>query len=149
MYPSKQNIVAEAHKNPEYAAMSARSLCPIIGVSQPVISKWRRKQKLKEFAARNSVAAKKLGVTKDGRILKPKVTVATVRLKWEEKYAHLNRQYEALADRLIEMAKKADQHRNNEKSLEGRLAQARKEIKDLQAKPEKKSWIQRLFSSKA
>lgn len=148
---SKQQIVAEAHKNPEYAAMSARKLCPIIGVSQPVISKWRRTQRLKEFAANNPAAAKKFGVSKTGRILKAKVTVASVRRKWEEKYAALNRQYEWLGEQHIEMAKKADYHCNNEKSLEGRLYKARKEIEALKNQVielENRSWISRLFNLK-
>lgn len=140
---SKQGIIAEAHKNQEYAAMSARKLSSIINVSQPVISAWRRKVKKAVVLCAN--------LQPKARKLKPKVTVASVRRKWEEKYAALNRQYEWLGEQHIEMAKKADYHCNNEKSLEGRLYKARKEIEALKNQVielENRSWISRLFNLK-
>ena len=137
---SKQHIVAQAHENPEYAAMPAKHLAPIINVDQTTISKWRRH--MKEIVS----------APKRGRTLQPKVTVESVRRKWEEKYAALNKQYEYLAERLIDMAKNADTHRNAEKRLNKALdvanetiVQLKEEIRNL---TEKKSWIQRLFSSK-
>ena len=144
MPTSKQLIIAKAHKNPEYASMSARKLAPIIGVSQPVISRWRKKEFYKKIARDNPDAAKKHGITRDGRKLPPKVTVESVRRKWEEKYAALNRQYEYIADRLVEMAKNADKHRNNEKKLNNEIIDLKTKIGQL----EKKSWISRLFNSK-
>ena len=144
MPTSKQLIIAKAHKNPEYASMSARKLAPIIGVSQPVISRWRKKEFYKKIARDNPDAAKKHGITRDGRKLPPKVTVESVRRKWEEKYAALNRQYEYIADRLVEMAKNADKHRNNEKKLNNEVIDLKTKIGQL----EKKSWISRLFNSK-
>ena len=143
----KDQLIAEAHRNPEYAAMPAKKLATIIDADQTTISKWRRRMK-------DIVAA-----PKRSRVTQPKVTVESVRRKWEEKYAHLNRQYEAMADRLVEMAKNADKHRNNEKSMEGRLNQMRAQLEvtsdlleekiQLIEKLESRSWIQRLFSSKA
>ena len=144
MPTSKQQIIAKAHKNPEYASMSARKLSPIIGVSQPVISLWRKKEFYKKIARDNPEAAKKHGITRDGRRLPPKVTVESVRRKWEEKYAALNRQYEYIAGQLIEMAKNADRHRNNEKELINEVIDLKTKIGQL----EKKSWISRLFNSK-
>ena len=144
MPTSKQLIIAKAHKNPEYASMSARKLAPIIGVSQPVISRWRKKEFYKKIARDNPDAAKKHGITRDGRKLPPKVTVESVRRKWEEKYAALNRQYEYIADRLVEMAKNADKHRNNEKKLNNEVIDLKTKIGQL----ENRSWISRLFNSK-
>lgn len=144
MPSKKQQIVAQAHKNPEYASLSARKLAPIIGVSQPVISSWRKKEFYKRIAKDNPDAAKKHGITRDGRKLPPKVTVASVRRKWEEKYAALNRQYEYIAGQLIEMAKNADRHRNNEKELNNEVIDLKTKIGQL----EKKSWISRLFNLK-
>ena len=144
MPTSKQQIIAKAHKNPEYASMSARKLSPIIGVSQPVISLWRKKEFYKKIAKDNPDAAKKHGITRDGRKLPPKVTVESVRRKWEEKYAALNRQYEYIAGQLIEMAKNADRHRNSEKELINEVIELKTKIGQL----EKKSWISRLFNLK-
>ena len=150
---SKSPIIADAHKNPEYAAMSAIKLSKIIDVSQTVISKWRRQQRMKSFAEENPVAAKKHGITRDGRKLPPKVTVASVRRKWESKYAALNSQYEYIAGQLIEMAKNADKHRNAQKNLEVDLKDAKETIEFLngllrEKTMEKKSWISRLFNLK-
>lgn len=50
--------------------------------------------------------------------LKPKVTVASVKRQWETKYAALNKQYDLLAVKHIEMAKHADEHRNAQQALE-------------------------------
>ena len=150
----KDNLIAEAHRNPEYAAMPAKKLATIIDADQTTISKWRRRMK-------DIVAA-----PKRSRIMQPKVTVDSVRRKWEEKYAHLNRQYEALADRLVEMARNADMHRNKQHELESELEEANDSVemmcsvirdknvlidklKEEITKLESRSWIQRLFSSKA
>lgn len=143
----KDNLIADAHRNPEYASMPAKRLATIIDADQTTISKWRRRMR------------DALGVSKPRKTWSEQVTVDSVRRKWEEKYAHLNRQYEALADRLVEMAKNADKHRNNEKSMEGRLNHLRAQLEvtsdlleekiQLIEKMESRSWIQRLFSSKA
>lgn len=106
----KDDLIAEAHKNPEYAAMPAKKLAELIDADQTTICKWRRKMK----AVTESFGGR-------GRVLKPKVTVDSVRRKWEEKYAALNKQYDYLADRLVEMAKNADKHRNRESNLETEL----------------------------
>jgi chromosome segregation ATPase len=139
---SKQHIVAKAHENPEYAAMSVADLSKALGVSQATTYRWRRR--VKRAAA--------LCAELQPKTRKVKVTVESVRRKWEEKYAALNKQYEYLADRLIEMAQNADKHRNAEKSLNNALDVANKEIvrlkEDIRNLTEKKSWIQRLFSSK-
>lgn len=153
MPTNKQRIIAKAHKNPEYASLSARKLAPIIGVSQPVISLWRKKQFYKGIAKENPAAAKKHGITRDGRKLPPKVTVESVRRKWESKYAALNSQYEYIAGQLIEMAKNADKHRNAQKNLEVDLKDAKETIEFLngllrEKTMEKKSWISRLFNLK-
>lgn len=142
----KDNMIAEAHRNPEYAAMSAKKLATIIDAEQTTISKWRRRMKDIVTAPKRS------------RVLQPKVTVEGVRRKWEERYAALNRQYEALADRLVEMAKNADNHRNEQMRLEKELAAFKESHKVLDellseknfyiAKMESRSWIQRLFNSK-
>ena len=138
-YPNKQEIIADAHRNPEYAAMSARKLARIIDVSQPVISKWRRENFGKP------VCEVEFDISKPKRKLPAKVTVASVRRRWEEKYAALNRQYEWLAKQHIGLAKKADAHRNNEKALRLEISLLNEKIDNA----EKKSWIQRLFNSKA
>lgn len=142
----KDNMIAEAHRNPEYAAMSAKKLATIIDAEQTTISKWRRRMKDIVTAPKRS------------RVLQPKVTVEGVKRKWEERYAALNRQYEALADRLVEMAKNADNHRNEQMRLEKELAAFKESHKVLDellseknfyiAKMESRSWIQRLFNSK-
>lgn len=141
---SKASIIAKAHKNPEYAAMSAKKLAPVIGVSQTTISLWRKRKAVEK-------------IVKEGRVLQPKVTVASVKRKWEEKYMALSKQYDYLADRLIEMAKNADKHYNREKELEIEVAHKAfqfdaalssvEHYRSLLAK-EKKSWIKRLFNLK-
>ena len=153
MPANKQQIVAKAHKNPEYASMSARKLAPIIGVSQPVISLWRKKEFYKKIARDNPDAAKKHGITRDGRKLPPKVTVESVRRKWESKYAALNSQYEYIAGQLIEMAKNADKHRNAQIAIQKELNDAKETIEFLngllrEKTMEKKSWIKNLFNLK-
>jgi len=156
-FKSKQHIVEAAHQNPEYAAMSARKLATIINVSQPVISSWRRRNRLSVVAQANPVAAEKHGITKKGRILQKKVTVSSVRRKWEEKYMALSRQYDYLADRLIEMAKNADNHRNMENGLICDLSTLQQKFDDALAsiehyrqllEQERMSWYKKLFSSK-
>ena len=142
---TKQQIIEDAHKNAEYASMSARKLAHIIGVSQPVISSWRRKNWNKPIVEVEYNSRK--------RKLPAKVTVASVRRKWEEKYAALNRQYEYIAGQLIEMAKNADKHRNAQKNLEVDLKDAKETIEFLngllrEKTMEKKSWIKNLFSLK-
>lgn len=49
-----------------------------------------------------------MAVTK--RVLKPKVTVASVKRKWEEKYAELSIKYDALAEAHLDLARRADRH---------------------------------------
>lgn len=65
-----------------------------------------------------------MGVTKK-RVLQPKVTVDTVRRKWQDKYAQLNKKYESLcqAHRLLAIA--ADDHRKAQEYF-------RKEVEDTQ-----------------
>jgi chromosome segregation ATPase len=145
---SKQHIVAKAHENPEYAAMNVADLSKVLSVSQATIYRWRRR--VKRAAA--------LCAELQPKTRKVKVTVESVRRKWEEKYAALNKQYEHLADRLIEMAQNADRHRNAEKSLKNQLNKAQTELGVTKSlleeriqrikKLESQSWIQRLFSSK-
>lgn len=50
--------------------------------------------------------------------LKPKVTVASVKRKWEEKYNELNAKYEDLCQAHIDMARAADEHSNAEAALQ-------------------------------
>lgn len=47
------------------------------------------------------------------RVLQPKVTVASVKREWEEKYAALNRRYEELCKAHLDLAKIADTHYAN------------------------------------
>lgn len=156
MRKSKDKIIADAHKDPKHAAMTGSALAKVLGVSQSTISIWRRKNWNKPVVD-VEVELSKIS-KKYCRKLPAKVTVASVKRKWEEKYAHLNRQYEALADRLVEIAKKADQHRNAEKRLEADveimttvlngnreiISKLHKQIEEL----ESKSWISRLFNLK-
>lgn len=140
----KDSLIAEAHKNPEYAKMTARQLASVIDASQPVISKWRRKMRAMTdtYSTRN-------------RVLQQKVTVDSVRRKWEEKYMALSRQYDYLSDRLVEMAKNADKHRNEQIRLGSELNAAHHQYKEAIASiehyrhllaQEKRSWISRFFS---
>lgn len=138
MPKSKQHIVAKAHENPKYAAMSGRELSKAIGVCQPAISKWRKANFNKPVV---KVTIEK---TRPTRRLPAKVTVASVKRKWEEKYAALNKQYEWLADRHVEMARAADAHRNNEKNLLNEIIDLKTKI----GKLENKSWLFRLFNLK-
>jgi hypothetical protein len=49
--------------------------------------------------------------------LKPKVTVNSVKRKWEEKYAELDKKYEELCHAHVDLARQADAHRNSEEDL--------------------------------
>lgn len=49
--------------------------------------------------------------------LKSKVTVASVKRKWEQKYNELNARYEDLCKAHLALAQKADMHKNNEEDL--------------------------------
>lgn len=60
-------------------------------------------------------------VSKPARKLQPKVTVATVKRNWEKKYAALSARYDELADKHIQMARIADQHRNAQENAESEL----------------------------
>jgi chromosome segregation ATPase len=139
---SKQQIVAKAHESAEIWEMSVAELSSFLDISKATIYRWRRRAK--------RAAALCAEVQPKTRMVE--VTVESVRRKWEEKYATLNKQYEYMAESLIEMAQKADSHRNAESRLNDALdvaneiiAQLKKDIRNL---TEKKSWIQRLFSSK-
>jgi len=142
----KDDLIAEAHKNPEYATMSAKQLATIIDADQSTISVWRRK--VRDMAA---------GWRCHGNTLKAGVTVESVRKNWEEKYASLDKQYDYIADRLIDMAKKADKHRNNEKDLEEALSALQQRFDGALASiehyrqllaQERAPWYKKLFSSK-
>ena len=144
----KDDLIAAAHKNPEYAAMSSKKLATLIDADQSTISVWRKKMRDMALGWRFHGA----------NAIKLDADVLTVRKNWEEKYAALSRQYDYLAERLVVMAKNADKHRNREKELEvevsamqerfdGALASV-EHYRALLAK-EKKSWFSRLFSSKA
>jgi len=63
-------------------------------------------------------------VNKPARKLQPKVTVATVKRNWEKKYAALSARYDELAEKHIQMARIADQHRNAQEDAEGKLQDA-------------------------
>lgn len=138
----KDNLIAEAHNNPEYAKMSAKKLANFIDADQTTISKWRRK--IKNIAYGINIKA-----------LHSELTIESVRKNWEKKYAALNRQYDALADRLVEMAKNADKHRNKENDMRAELFLSQQKLADAmdcielyrsQLAQEKKSWYKRLFS---
>ena len=63
--------------------------------------------------------------------LKPKVTVASVKRKWEERYADLNRKYENLCQAHMDLARNADEHRNKVEELNIDLTHAVKLGEDL------------------
>ena len=51
------------------------------------------------------------------KTLKPKVTAASVKREWENKYAELNEKYESLCNAHRTLAYAADCHRNTEEKL--------------------------------
>lgn len=65
-----------------------------------------------------------MAVTK--RALKPKVTVASVKRKWEEKYAELSIKYDALAKAHLDLACLADKHFDEASKLQKDLDEAHK-----------------------
>lgn len=60
------------------------------------------------------------------RVLQPKVTVASVKRQWEEKYAELSERYDSLCQAHVDLASRADWHRNNEESVRQELEEAQR-----------------------
>ena len=62
--------------------------------------------------------------TVKSRVLKPKVTVESVRRKWEEKYAQLNKKHEALCAAHMDLARAADLHRTAQEHFREEMEKA-------------------------
>lgn len=58
------------------------------------------------------------------RVLQPKVTVLSVRREWEQKYEELSNRYAELARAHMDLAKRADDHRDAEQHY-AQLAETR------------------------
>lgn len=124
----KDNLIAEAHRNPEYAKMSAVKLAKIIDADQSTISVWRRRMK-------ETTSLFKVHKTKQSEE-KNKFDALSDRLR--ESYI------KELREEISRLDKDLSQYKYSHKILDDLLTEKNAYIEKL----ESRSWIQRLFNSK-
>lgn len=90
--------------------------------NKPTEAKFFRKDKdgnkvefIPEAANVSKEVATKILAGRKKRVLQPKVTVMSVRREWEQKYHELAKGFEGLAKDHMELAKRADEHFDNER----------------------------------
>lgn len=120
----KDSLIAEAHRNPEYASMSAKKLATVIDADQTTISAWRRRMK-------KTVSMYKTNITKND--MKDPLIAAYAKSKSID--------WETLAKKL--QAALSAQIKETD-GLEKLIAAHQQRIYEL----ESRTWFQRVFNLK-